>query len=555
MTAGAVPYLWLVWSFVLVLALDQAGADATVPAHEEFPLLNLGLAGALAVMWLQGWKAWPAVLMAGVASGVLRHLGWVGTPLYALGLAGGAGAGRSLLAMTGFDSRLRSATDVLTLSVLAGPLASVIMALCAAFLPGVYVTGQTGFTLAFLAQWIAGWTGVLMVTPFIFSLSADYFNRWAAARVREWLLVNLLLIGSLLVMMQNLTTGEAGMYPLAYLALPCVFWTAWRFGTSGAALANLLMGIVTALCAKEGIGPFAGAEGILVLLPAWTFLLFHGLVALLLAAFTDERRMELMQQRQRARFLRQLLDELPLGVLLKDITDKPLLVNRRWFQFFGKEGGSEEDQLKHQRSIDAFWRGRELTLLQNLGEILREETESTNFEGRKLELLLTKQAAYFEERGERLLMVVADDISSGRASLREARSTLESIRATLAVAEVGLWDWHIPSGVIRFDAEFSKLTGLPLRPEGLPVPVWQNEIHPDDRPNFQYNMLQHLHHQAELFATRFRFKREGGWTWLVVRGRVVEQDSRNLGIRMIGTAQHLRATVQELPDPNATPPA
>ncbi len=64
-------------------------------------------------------------------------------------------------------------------------------------------------------------------------------------------------------------------------------------------------------------------------------------------------------------------------------------------------------------------------------------------------------------------------------------------------------------------------------------------------------MLQHMHHQSELLATRFRFQRDGKWIWLVVRGRIVEKDSRNLGTRMIGTMQHLRATVQALPDPNA----
>jgi PAS domain-containing protein len=368
--------------------------------------------------------------------------------------------------------------------------------------------------------------------------------------VREWLLVNLLLVGSLLIMLQYLNVGDQLRYPLAYLALPCLFWTAWRFGTAGAALANLLMAIITALGAQEGLGPFAGNEEMLVLLPAWAFLMFHGMVALLLAAFTDERRIELAKQRQRAKFLRQLLDELPCGVLLKDITDKPLLVNRRWFQLYGRAGGTEEDQLKHQKSVEATWRGRELSLLQNLGEVLREETESTDFEGRRVELLLTKQAAYFEERSERLLMVVADDISSGRASLRELRHTLERTKASLAVAEVGLWDWHIPSGIIRFDKEFSKLTGVPEKAEGIPVPVWQENIHPDDRHQFQHDMLQHLHHQAELFATRFRFQREGRWVWLVVRGRIVEKDSRNLGVRMIGTLQHARATVTPLPDPN-----
>jgi hypothetical protein len=42
--------------------------------------------------------------------------------------------------------------------------------------------------------------------------------------------------------------------------------------------------------------------------------------------------------------------------------------------------------------------------------------------------------------------------------------------------------------------------------------------------------------------------------WLVVRGRVVEQDVRKLGVRMIGTLQEARATVLPLPDPNAPAP-
>lgn len=555
LSAGPIPYVWVVTSFFLVLVFDQAGARGTIPINEHYPLFNFGLAAALAVIWQHGWKSWPVILLAGITSAALQSGGWIGAPVYGLSLMAGALAGRALLKITGFDSRLRSAADVLTLSVLAGPAASLITALGCFFAPHAFVGGEKGGALiTFLTQWMAGWTGLLLLTPFLFSIRSDYFRRWESARVREWLLLNILLIGSLLVMFQNLDDNDHLRYPLAYLALPCIFWTAWRFGTAGAALANLLVGIITALCANEGMGPFDGTEELTILLPAWAFIGFHGLVALLLAAFTDERRLELLQQRQRARFFRQLLDELPLGVLLKDISDKPLIVNRRWFQFFGKVGGNEEDQWKHQRTMDAFWRAREMSLLQNLGEVNREEIESTDFEGRQLELLMTKQAAYFSERGERLLMVVADDVSSGRASLREARHTIERMRATLAVAEVGLWEWHIPSGIIRYDTEFSKLTGMADRPEGVSIPEWQTNIHPDDRQQFQFDMLQHLHHQAELFATRFRFKRGEGWVWLVVRGRVVEQDSRNLGIRMIGTLQHLRATVQALPDPNAAKP-
>jgi integral membrane sensor domain MASE1 len=551
-TAGSAPYLWFFSSFMLVLVLDQAGADGTVPAHEDFPLLNLGLAGALVVIWQRKWKVWPAVFLAALASGALRGFGWMGAPAYAVSLIAGALVGRSLLGLGGFDLRLRSVADVLTLAFLAGPAGSFVTAVGMAFLVG---TGGSGhperFLVGFLAQWLAGWTGILMAAPFLFSLSAEYFHRWDAARVREWLLVNLLLLASLMVMMNYLVVGDQLRYPLAYLALPCVFWTAWRFGTAGAALANLFVGTMTALCAKDGLGLFSGEGGMLMLLPAWAFLGFHGLVSLLLAAVTDERRTDLLQQRRRARFMRQLLEELPCGLLLKDRTDRPLLVNRRWFQYFGRADGTEEEQWQHQKAIEPFWRERETHLMQNLGEILREETDSVDYEGRRLELLLTKQAAYFDERGERLLMVVADDVSTGRVSLRLAHAELQRVHETLAVAEVGLWEWHIPTGTIRFDGQFGKLTGLPERLEGLPVQEWQDGIHPADRPIFQNDMLKHLHHQTELFATRFRFRNGDAWVWLVVRGRVVEQDVRKLGIRMIGTLQHARATVTPLPDPNA----
>jgi integral membrane sensor domain MASE1 len=330
LSAGPIPYVWVLTSFLLVLFFDQAGSRGTVPINEHFPLFNFGLAAALAVIWQHSWKSWPVVLIAGIVSSVLRGGGIVEAPVYGLSLMAGALSGRALLKITGFDARLRSAADVLSLSVFAGPAASLITALGSFLYPHAFVGGEEdGVLITFLAQWLAGWTGLLLLTPFLFSIRSDYFRRWEPARVREWLLLNILLIGCLLVMFQNLDDNDHLRYPLAYLALPCIFWTAWRFGTAGAALANLLVGIITALCAKEGMGPFDGTEELTILLPAWAFIGFHGLVALLLAAFTDERRLELLQQRQRARFFRQLLDELPLGVLLKDITDKPLLVNRR----------------------------------------------------------------------------------------------------------------------------------------------------------------------------------------------------------------------------------
>jgi PAS domain-containing protein len=546
---------WFLSSALLVLVMDQAGAYGTKPAGQQFPLLNLGLGAAVAMVWLRGWGLWPVIALAGVVSGALLERGWLGTPFYVAGLVLAAGTARATLKVFGFDARMRTLTDVLGLAVLAAPAAGLVSALLAGVLPSLLgLNGAGPLRTIFIAQAAASWSGIILLTPFLFSLRDEYFERWNPARVWEWIMVNLLLLASLLLMMNYLTGNEEHWFPLAYLSLPFVFWSAWRFGPPGAALANIFVGAVTCLCSWAHAGPFTQSSSATVLFFAWTFLAFHGLIALLLAAATDERRVELLQQRQRVRFLRQVIEQLPCGVLLKDIADRPILVNRRWFQLFGRNQGSEEDQLRHQQSIEPFWRARELTLLQNLGEVLREETESADPSGQTLELLLTKHAAYFDTRGERLLLVVAEDLVGGRASLRETRAVLTRVRETLAVAEVGLWDWHIPTGLIRYDTQFCRLTSLPEQPEGLPVSEWQESIHPEDLTQFQNELLRHLHHQTELFATRFRFRRENLWMWLVVRGRVVEQDVRKLGVRMIGTLQEARATVLPLPDPNAPAP-
>lgn len=558
-TAGAMPYLWFLSSALLVFLLDQAGQLGTVPYGQSHALLNLGLGAAVAVVWLRGWKCWPGVALAGLLSGALLHHGWMGVPLHAAALVTAAGLARLVLSTCGFDTRLRNVTDVLALVLLAAPVAGLVAGLFeTAALALAQAKGGNAEPMwtCLLTEWLAGWSGIILLTPFLLSLSAEYFQRWNPARMWEWLLVNLLLVMSLLMMMSYLTSatgGEQHWFPLAYLSLPFIFWTAWRFGPAGAALANVFVGAVTSVCAWDNVGPFVAQGGVVVLLLAWSFLGFHGFIALLLAAVTDERRIELLQQRQRARFLRQVLEQLPCGVLIKDISDKPVLVNRRWFQLLGRPAGTEDDQLEQQRSVEPFWRSRELTLLQNLGDVWREEMESADAEGRPMELLFTKQAAYFDERGERLLMVVADDVSGGRASLRDLRSTLIRMRDTLAVAEVGMWEWHIPTGVIRFDAQFGKLAGIPERPEGLSVQVWQDSMFIEDRAEFQAAMLSHLHRQADLFAARFRYWRGEDWVWLIVRGRVVEQDVRKLGVRMLGTLQEARATVTPLPDPNAPP--
>ena len=88
---------------------------------------------------------------------------------------------------------------------------------------------------------------------------------------------------------------------------------------------------------------------------------------------------------------------------------------------------------------------------------------------------------------------------------------------------------------------------------GLANAVWQLFLLESERAKeLPAHAAQHPQVRAFQLAAvqRFRFRRGEEWVWLIVRGRVVEQDVRKLGVRMLGTLQEARATVTPLPDPN-----
>jgi len=61
-------------------------------------------------------------------------------------------------------------------------------------------------------------------------------------------------------------------------------------------------------------------------------------------------------------------------------------------------------------------------------------------------------------------------------------------------------------GIIRFDAQFGKLAGFRAAGRAVGASLAGRDVFRGSA-EFQRAMLSHLHHQAELFAARFRFRR------------------------------------------------
>ncbi len=104
-------------------------------------------------------------------------------------------------------------------------------------------------------------------------------------------------------------------------------------------------------------------------------------------------------------------------------------------------------------------------------------------------------------------------------------------RATLD----GVWDWDIRRNKVFYSHRWQHIVGLPERELSAGPSHWLLRIHPEDQPQVQAELQQHLDGQTPRFRSEHRLRHvDGFYRWVIVRGLV--QRSRNgRPVRMAGS--------------------
>lgn len=134
----------------------------------------------------------------------------------------------------------------------------------------------------------------------------------------------------------------------------------------------------------------------------------------------------------------------------------------------------------------------------------------------------------------------------GRHLRRRRVRALEDSRHQLEMAlyggALGTWDYHIPSGRITYRPGWSEQFGA--APEGLEssLEACREQIHPDDLPAVFEAVEAHLAGRTPRIEAEFRMRTpEGGWFWLLARGKVMERDRAGQAVRACGTHEDVTA--------------
>jgi PAS domain S-box-containing protein len=108
-------------------------------------------------------------------------------------------------------------------------------------------------------------------------------------------------------------------------------------------------------------------------------------------------------------------------------------------------------------------------------------------------------------------------------------------------ANVGTWEWQIPTGNVVLNARWAEIIGYSLE-ELSPISVvtWRKHIHPGDMGVVE-GLLKRLHlRELEFFECEIRLRHKlGHWVWVLDRGRIVDWDTNGKPVRMVGTSQDI----------------
>jgi len=117
--------------------------------------------------------------------------------------------------------------------------------------------------------------------------------------------------------------------------------------------------------------------------------------------------------------------------------------------------------------------------------------------------------------------------------LTEERQRLDNI---LRGADVGTWDWDIPTGALRIDDRWAGMLGYTSAELKPHIDIRSELAHPAELAVSRMKLREHLSGQADMYDMECRLRhRDGHWVWVLDRGRVSERDEQGRALRIQGT--------------------
>jgi len=282
----------LVLLVVAYVALGKLGLMLPGALPAKAPVISLVWAPAgiaLGAFVVLGYRIWPIIL----AGSTLLYATTIGPLPGVLAMAAGNTIEGLLTAylinrFAGGRNALQSPENTVRFAGLIVLSSTTISATCAA--TTLAMTGLVGWN-EYGAIWtdasLGNMTGCLLVAPLVMLWSSGSSSRWRPRRTIEAgaVLLCVFLVG--LTVFCGFPSELKG-YPLEFLCMPVLLWTAFRLGRRSTAVAILILAVLAVYGTLNNHGPFMRNDPGVALMMVQIFMSMTGVMTMALAALGSE---------------------------------------------------------------------------------------------------------------------------------------------------------------------------------------------------------------------------------------------------------------------------
>ena len=125
-------------------------------------------------------------------------------------------------------------------------------------------------------------------------------------------------------------------------------------------------------------------------------------------------------------------------------------------------------------------------------------------------------------------------------SYEDLEREIRRLEGIVEAAQLGLWDWNIPSNRVLFSSRWKAMLGYQDWELKNKLDTWLNLLCPEDRDWVSAALQDHLDGKTPVYATEHRLlRKDGHWVWVLDIGRVVEGDEDGKPLRASGVHQEI----------------
>ena len=135
--------------------------------------------------------------------------------------------------------------------------------------------------------------------------------------------------------------------------------------------------------------------------------------------------------------------------------------------------------------------------------------------------------------------VLENQVEEKKKTLDLQKEIVEKLRKkmqlALEAANEGVWEWDLATDEVQYDDRYFEMLGFQREDLANADNIWAYLIHPDDIEKYNEGFSKFLNDKGSKYEFRYRLKNaEGGWTWILDKGHVIEKDENGSPSRLIG---------------------